>query len=164
MEQTSLTLTVFFDAPFWVGVFERVEEDNLSVCKHTFGAEPTNTEVLALIQQRFRQLSFSPVVSADHKANHTNPKRRQRAARKAVETRGIGTKAQQALAAQREVEKKCTHHISAQHTRSNASRTIRQASHPAKSQTPRSLATAPQAMRLRLFSLPRLWYTTHRHI
>lgn len=105
MAQTSLTLTVFFDAPFWVGVFERVEEDNLSVCKHTFGAEPTNTEVLALIQQRFRQLSFSPVVTTDHKANHTNPKRRQRAARKAVETRGIGTKAQQALAAQREVEK-----------------------------------------------------------
>ena len=118
MEQTSLTLTVFFDAPFWVGVFERVEEDNLSVCKHTFGAEPTNTEVLALIQQRFRQLSFSPVVSADHKAKHTNPKRRQRAARKAVETRGIGTKAQQALAAQREVEKK---------TRSTSWRSIREA-------------------------------------
>lgn len=105
MEQTSLTLTVFFDAPFWVGVFERVEEDNLSVCKHTFGAEPTNTEVLALIQQRFRQLSFSPAVAADRQMHHSNPKRRQRAARKASASRGIGTKAQQALAAQHEVSK-----------------------------------------------------------
>lgn len=105
MAQTALTLTVYFEDPFWVGVFERVEDDQLSVCRHVFGAEPTNAEVLAFVQQRFRQLSFSPVVTTDHKANHINPKRRQRAARKAVETRGIGTKAQQALAAQREVEK-----------------------------------------------------------
>jgi len=25
MEQSSITLTVLFDAPFWVGIFERVE-------------------------------------------------------------------------------------------------------------------------------------------
>lgn len=131
MKQTSLTLTVFFDAPFWVGVFERVEEDNLSVCKHTFGAEPTNTEVLALIQQRFWQLSFSPVVTTDHKANHTNPKRWQRAARKAVETRGIGTKAQQALAAQREVEK------NARTTSRHSIREVAQAERYAKRRTRR---------------------------
>ena len=34
------TLTVFFDDPFWVGVFERIEDGKLFVCKVTFGAEP----------------------------------------------------------------------------------------------------------------------------
>ena len=40
-----LTLTVYFDAPFWVGVFERMEDGRLSVCKVTFGAEPKDYEV-----------------------------------------------------------------------------------------------------------------------
>ena len=34
------SLTVFFEEPFWVGVFERIEDGKLSVCKVTFGAEP----------------------------------------------------------------------------------------------------------------------------
>ena len=33
-------LTVYFEEPFWVGVFERMENGKLSVCKVTFGAEP----------------------------------------------------------------------------------------------------------------------------
>ena len=32
------SLTVFFEDPFWVGVFERVDDGKLSVCKVTFGA------------------------------------------------------------------------------------------------------------------------------
>ena len=59
MAQTALTLTVYFEDPFWVGVFERVEDDQLSVCRHVFGAEPTDAEVLAFVQQRFRKLVFS---------------------------------------------------------------------------------------------------------
>ena len=38
-------LTVFFDDPFWVGVFERTDGGKLSVCKVTFGAEPKDYEV-----------------------------------------------------------------------------------------------------------------------
>ena len=30
-------LTVYFDEPFWVGVFERCDNGKLSVCKITFG-------------------------------------------------------------------------------------------------------------------------------
>lgn len=105
MAQTTLTLTVYFEDPFWVGVFERVEDDQLSVCRHVFGAEPTNAEVLAFVQQRFRKLAFSPAVAVDCQMHHSNPKRRQRAARKASASRGIGSKAQQALAAQHEVSK-----------------------------------------------------------
>ncbi len=32
-------LTVFFEDPFWVGVFERIEDGKLSVCKVTFGTD-----------------------------------------------------------------------------------------------------------------------------
>ena len=39
------SLTVFFEDPFWVGVFERIEDGKLSVCKVTFGAEPKDYEV-----------------------------------------------------------------------------------------------------------------------
>ncbi len=48
MDKVSGKLTVFFEEPFWVGVFERVVDGKLSVCKITFGAEPKDYEVLIL--------------------------------------------------------------------------------------------------------------------
>ena len=45
MDKVSGKLTVFFEEPFWVGVFERVSDRKLSVCKVTFGAEPKDYEV-----------------------------------------------------------------------------------------------------------------------
>ena len=46
-------LTVYFDDPFWVGVFERVEDGKLSVCKVTFGAEPKDYEVLEFVLEHY---------------------------------------------------------------------------------------------------------------
>ena len=37
-------LTVFFEEPFWVGVFGHVSDWELSVCKVTFGADPKDYE------------------------------------------------------------------------------------------------------------------------
>ena len=45
MNETIGMLTVFFEEPFWVGIFEKREEGKLSVCKVTFGAEPKDYEV-----------------------------------------------------------------------------------------------------------------------
>ena len=39
MDKISGKLMVFFEDPFWVGVFERVSGERLSVCKVTFGAD-----------------------------------------------------------------------------------------------------------------------------
>ena len=39
MDKVLGKLTVFFEEPFWVGVFERVSDRKLSVCKVTFGAD-----------------------------------------------------------------------------------------------------------------------------
>lgn len=98
-------LTVYFENPFWVGVFERIENGKLSVCKVTFGAEPKDYEVWEFVLKKYHQLKFSPSVDVVVKKEATNPKRAQREARKQAATAGIGTKSQQALQMQREENK-----------------------------------------------------------
>ena len=98
-------LTVYFDDPFWVGVFERIEDEKLSVCKVTFGAEPKDYEVLEFILKNYCQLRFSPSVDVRVREEAKNPKRIQREARKQISQSGIGTKSQQALQQQREENK-----------------------------------------------------------
>ena len=98
-------LTVYFDDPFWVGVFERVEDGKLSVCKVTFGAEPKDYEVWAFILKHYCELEFSPAVKTVTKRTADNPKRLQRNARKQLEHTGIGTKSQLALQMQSEQNK-----------------------------------------------------------
>ena len=96
------SLTVFFEDPFWVGVFERVSDGQMSVCKVTFGAEPKDYEVLEFILGQYYKLKFSPAVEVEVRKTADNPKRRQRDAHKQVQNSGIGTKSQQALQMQRE--------------------------------------------------------------
>ena len=102
MNETIGTLTVYFEDPFWVGVFERIEEGNLSVCKVTFGAEPKDYEVWEFVLRHYYELKFSPALKTEIKQTADNPKRRQRNVKKQLRNVGIGTKSQQALAAQRE--------------------------------------------------------------
>ena len=45
-------LTVYFEDPFWVGVFERIENGKLLVAKVAFGAEPKDYEVQEFINRR----------------------------------------------------------------------------------------------------------------
>ena len=105
MDSSSVKLTVFFEEPFWVGVFERIENGKLSVCKVTFGAEPKDYEVWEFVLRYYYQLKFSPSVDVVVKKEVTNPKRVQREARKQSASSGIGTKSQQALQLQREENK-----------------------------------------------------------
>ena len=105
MERSSITLTVLFDAPFWMGVFERVENGQLTVAKITFGAEPKDYEVHDFVLKHFCNLKFSPAVVAEEHHASDNPKRRQRAARKQMQEAGIGTRSQQALQLQLEAAK-----------------------------------------------------------
>ena len=97
-----ISLTVFFEDPFWVGVFERIDDGKLSVCKVTFGAEPKDYDVWEFILRHYDELVFSPAVEAESRQTADNPKRRLRNVRKQMERRGIGTKSQQALQLQRE--------------------------------------------------------------
>ena len=82
MDESIGKLTVYFDAPFWVGVFERIEDEKLSVCKITFGAEPKDYEILEFVLKYYSQLKLSPAVDVTVRKETTNPKRIQREARK----------------------------------------------------------------------------------
>ena len=105
MDRVSGKLTIYFEDPFWVGVFERIENRKLSVAKVTFGAEPKDYEVLEFINRNYYHLQFSPAVETVVKDTKKNPKRAQRDAKKQTLETGIGTKSQQALKLQLEQNK-----------------------------------------------------------
>lgn len=105
MDKVNGKLTVYFEEPFWVGVFEHIEDGKLSVAKVTFGAEPKAYEVQEYIQKYYFSLRFSPAVETVVKDIKRNPKRMQREARKQMLETGIGTKSQQALKLQQEQNK-----------------------------------------------------------
>ena len=105
MDKVNGKLTVFFEEPFWVGIFERIEDGKLSVAKITFGAEPKDYEVQEYVQKHNFSLKFSPAVDTVVKDIKRNPKRMQREAKKQMQEIGIGTKSQQALKLQQEQNK-----------------------------------------------------------
>ena len=105
MDKTNGMLTVFFEEPFWVGVFEITENGKLSAAKVTFGAEPKDGEVLEFILKHYYELKFSPAVETKTKRTADNPKRRQRQAHKQLAVQGTGTKSQQALKLMQEAMK-----------------------------------------------------------
>ena len=98
-------LTVFFDEPFWVEVFELCDNGRLSVCKITFGAEPKEQEIYEFILRHYTELRFSQEVDIRQRKTADNPKRRQRNARKLMGRSGIGTRSQRALQMQLEQNK-----------------------------------------------------------
>lgn len=102
MDKTEARLTVFFEEPFWVGVFERIENCKLSVCRVVFGSEPRDQDIWVFILKNYCRLKFSPTVDVALKRSASNPKRIQREVKKQTLQTGIGTKSQQALQLQRE--------------------------------------------------------------
>ncbi len=109
----SVKLTVFFDGQFWVGVFEKSFEGKYQVSKVLFGAEPKDYEVYDMILKNYYSLRFSdPIIDEEHKDIRINPKRLQREIKRELETKGAGTKAQNALKKQYEENKKQSRVIS----------------------------------------------------
>ena len=105
MDKVSGKLTVYFEEPFWIGIFERIEDGKLSVAKVTFGAEPKDYEVQEYVQKYYFSLKFSPAVDTVVKDIKRNPKRIQRETKKQMQEIGIGTKSQRALKLQQEQNK-----------------------------------------------------------
>lgn len=105
MDTGTLSLIVYFEAPFWIGVVERRQNGRITAAKITFGAEPRDQEVWQWVLARWHTLRFSPAVPSDAAPwRPVGPKRAQRQAARTLE-RGVGTKAQQALNALREQNK-----------------------------------------------------------
>ena len=105
MGKASGKLTVFFEDPFWVGVFERIEDEKLQVSRVVFGGEPKESEVLEYILKHCRNLRFGPAVETVVKEKRENKKRIRRNVKKEMQKSGIGTKSQNALKLQQEQNK-----------------------------------------------------------
>lgn len=104
--QIKSSLTILFENPFWIGVYERTHDDKYEVSKILFGAEPKNYEVYDFLLKNWHTLKFSPPIQANHVEERSiNPKRMQREINKQLENNGIGTKAQQAFKLQQEQRK-----------------------------------------------------------
>ncbi|MBR1816222.1 MAG: YjdF family protein [Lachnospiraceae bacterium] len=97
MSKVNSKLTVFFEKPFWVGIFEKIEDEKLEVAKVTFGAEPKDYEIQEYILKYYYSLQFSPAVATVVRETKINPKRKQRDSKKQLLKTGVGTKSQQAL-------------------------------------------------------------------
>ncbi len=103
METGYAELTVFFEDPFWVGLYERGGGGSCAVCRIVFGPEPKDYQVYAFLLEHWRQLRFSPSMAAEGPAKRAlNPKRMQRQIKRQLQSPGLGTKAQQALKLQQE--------------------------------------------------------------
>lgn len=105
MGKTATKLVVFFDGTFWVGVFERISENEFSVSKIVFGAEPKDYEVYDFILRNYTKLQFSHGLNNTFKTENTNYKKLQKKIKKQVQEKGLGTKSQIALQKQREETK-----------------------------------------------------------
>lgn len=101
----SSTLTLYHNGQFWVGIVEHVEDDRLGAARIVFGAEPSDEEVLEFVIGKWETLVFSGSQEPDSKALAKNPKRRQREVSKLLKQSATSTKAQLALAQQREAAK-----------------------------------------------------------
>ncbi len=94
---SNITLTVFFDSQFWVGIFERIDNGKLTVARVVFGTEPKDQQIHEYVLQNYFKLCFSPPVEGVKvQTIASNPKRRQRQIAHSNE-KGIGTKSQQAM-------------------------------------------------------------------
>lgn len=99
----SSTLTVYFDGRFWVGIAERTSSGRIEAARYVFGAEPTSEEVYQLVRRHWTDLTFSTTVEEACEAPRVkNPKRRQREAAREAASARPSTKAQEALAQERE--------------------------------------------------------------
>ncbi|HWP95497.1 MAG TPA: YjdF family protein [Syntrophomonadaceae bacterium] len=105
--EVMVKLSVFYEEPYWVGLFEKQSQGKYSVCRVVFGPEPRIDQILQLIYERYHELKFSlPHREKSFPAPGTmNPKRRQRAIAHEMAHIGRSTRAQEALQEQREALK-----------------------------------------------------------
>lgn len=108
MKSTNTSFIILFESPYWIGVFEREDDEGYSVSRFVFGKEPTAPELYRFILKHYPNILN--YIETDNKDKLTrkriNPKKRQREAAKAMKEKGISTKAQQALQLQYEQNKK----------------------------------------------------------
>ena len=112
----NIKLTVFYEDPFWVGVFEKTCDGMYEASRVVFGSEPKDYEVYDFILQNFYKIRFStPIPGEQAPEVRINPKRLQRQIKREVVDKGAGTKAQMAIKLQIEAGKQQRQKLSKAH-------------------------------------------------
>lgn len=111
-------LTVLFEDPFWIGLFERTDGGKYQVARIVFGAEPTDLEVFNYILENGQKIRYSEPTAADKKMlsdiGKISPKRLQRMAAKEMKSSGKLNKAFEVVRLEREKNKKERRSVSRQ--------------------------------------------------
>lgn len=101
-----IKLTVYFEEPFWVGIFERKANGNLEVSRIVFGSEPKDYEVYDFVSKNINKLRFSmSIEDCEAVVRKINPKGMQKVISNQFIKTGVATKAQEALRLQHEQNK-----------------------------------------------------------
>lgn len=81
----TIKVTVLLEKSFWVGIFERNDQDGFAVARNIFGEEPTDVELYHFILNNFDVLRFTEPQNFTLIIKRKNPKRRQREVRREME-------------------------------------------------------------------------------
>jgi hypothetical protein len=103
--EENMTLTVLFDGQFYIGLLEHTMGGQYYACRHIFGAEPGESEIMQFVlHQMSALLSADSSPSSADEAPHMkiNPKRLKRMAARQSEEKAISTKAQTAIKREQE--------------------------------------------------------------
>lgn len=108
-----MKLTVYFEGEFWVGILEETLPDGkVRACRHIFGAEPRDPEVLQFVMGELttcwertgpRQVGGAERTASDRRIN---PKRLARMAAEEMRRQGPSDRAKEALMQELEHRKK----------------------------------------------------------
>ena len=105
MDRNESRFTVLFQSPFWVGIAERWSGEGYQAARVVFGAEPTDAQVYQWLLGNWRRLPFTAARRRRcPKPFPPIPSGSSGRPEKAAQTARVSTKAQQALARQREAE------------------------------------------------------------
>lgn len=102
--------TIFFEKQFWVGTFERMDEQGYAVARHVFGGEPTDPEIYEFVLENYHELKFGEAKEVEIQIKRMNPKRVQREVKREMqrikETSRPSTLAQDYMREELELKKK----------------------------------------------------------
>ncbi|MBB6694302.1 YjdF family protein [Cohnella xylanilytica] len=104
-----MKLTVYHDGQYWVGVAERSEGSKIKACRHIFGSEPADGEVMEFVQRRLLPLLEGTRHGVEGRApdpKRVNPKRLAREVARVTRARGVSAYAQEAMKLELEERKK----------------------------------------------------------
>jgi hypothetical protein len=105
MQKNSINFTVKHNGQFWIGVFERQDQNGYAAAQHIFGVEPSEPILHKFLLKETASLKFSAPLAEKIIVKKENFKRRLRNARKIMQNKSIISKAHAAIKEEQKVQK-----------------------------------------------------------